>query len=123
MYNLAAWGSYRQGWDAMAESAAAGRNAAAACGEAVGRDGRMDSAALENTASTLKAAARAQRRAGAAFRAAAAHARSSAAGQKRAAAAAYAMANGSEGRRAFRGRAAQARRMARAAGRRAEGGH
>ena len=117
--NLAAWESTRRACKCMAEAAAAGRNAAAAGGEAIGRDGRMNIVALGNATDALDAAVRAQRRARAAFGKAASHARLSAA-EWDAAADACGMAAGPEDGRAFRRLAGKAREMAQDADKRAE---
>ena len=98
----------------MAEAAVSARDAAAAGGEAVGRDGRMNNVARMNAAALLKAAAQARRRAGAEFGEAAAHARSSAA-EWDMAADAHSMASEEASDRAFRGMAGRAREMMRGA--------
>ena len=116
-HNLAAWGSYRNGWHAMARAAAAGRDAAAvaaAAGQAVGKDGRTNDAARESAADALKNAVRAQRRARASFSRSASHAEQSALWQVRAADA-YDRAGDADNERAVRGQAVQARRMAQSA--------
>ena len=94
----------------MAEAAASARDAAAAGGEAVGRDGRMNNVARTNAAALLKAAVRARRRAGAEFGEAASHARSSAA-EWDMAADAHAMVGDADSERSFRGLAGRAREM------------
>lgn len=117
-HNYTAWASTRKGSRYMAEAAVAGMAMAAAGGEAVGGDGRISNAALENAAATLRAASLALRRARAAFGEAAAQARSSAA-EWDVAADACAMAGDEKGGREFRGLAGEARTMARDADKRA----
>ena len=110
-HNLAAWNSCRNASEAMAEAAEAGRNAAAAAGEAVGKDSRVNSVALENAAAALNAAVLAHRRASAGFAKAAARARSSAA-EWDTAADVLAMVGDAGGGKLFRGLAGKAREMA-----------
>ena len=102
----------------MAEAAAAGRNAAAAAGGAVERDGSVNAVALENVAAALNAAVLAHRRASAGFAKAAARARSSAA-EWDTAADMHAMVGDADSGRSFRGLAGKAREMAQDADRRA----
>ena len=111
-HNIAAWGSYRNGWDRMVKAVAAGRDAAAAGGEAVGKDDRINGTARKNAADALMAAVRAQRHARASFKDAVAHARTSAS-ERALAAKAYASAGDADNERAARKRAEQARRLAR----------
>ena len=113
-HSLAAWGSYRDGWHATARAATAGRDAAAAGGEAVGKDGRMNDTARGNAVAALKKAVRAQRRARASFRRSAPHYEQSALWQVRAADA-YDTAGDADSGRDARGQAVHARTMARSA--------
>ena len=113
-HTLAAWGSYRDGWHAMARASTAGRNAAAAGGEAVGKDGRMNDTARGNAADALKEAVRAQRRARASFSRSASHAEQSALWQVRAAEA-YDRAGDADSGRFAREQASHARRTAQSA--------
>ena len=113
-HSLAAWGSYRDGWHAMARAATAGRDAAAAGGEAVGKDGRMNDTARANAAAVLGAAVLAQESARASFGMSASHAELSASWQERAAEA-YDMAGDAGSGRDARGQAVHARRMAQSA--------
>ena len=117
-HSLAACVFNRTAAEAEAEATAADRDTAEAGYNAVGRDGRLNGAALADAATPLRAAVRAQRRAGAAFREAAAHTRSSAA-EFAMAAAAHAMAGDAAREQALRGRADAARAMIRDADRRA----
>ena len=102
----------------MAEAAAAGRNAAAAGGEAVERDDSVNAVALGNAAAALDAAVLPHRRAVAGFAEAAARARSSAA-EWDAAADMHAMVGDADSGKSFRGLAGKAREMAQDADRRA----
>ena len=117
-HSLAACVFNQKAAKAEAEATAADRDAAEAGYEAVGRDGRLNRAALADAATPLRAAVRAQRRARAAFREAAAHTRSSAA-EFAMAADAHAMAGDAAREQALRGRADAARAMIRDADRRA----
>ena len=105
----------RNAGEAAAEAAAAGLDAATAGYNAVGSDGRLDSAALVDAAARLRTAARAHHRAGAVFGRAAVQAGASAV-ELDMAADARAKAGDGAGERALRGRADAARAVMRDAG-------
>ena len=84
-HQVALWETCRNAWGSMSEASEAGRNAAAAGGEAVGRDGMVSGTVLGDAANSLKEAARALLRARTAFTDASELAKRSAAEWERAA--------------------------------------